>query len=75
VGLETASFIADLNAAWPLATDERRQGDNHLRLLKACLQAQFPNLGTAAAVLPTETELNYLQGVTSNVQTLSLIHI
>ena len=69
MGLETASFITDLNSAWPLATDERRQGDDHLRLLKACLQAQFPNLGSTAAVLPTEVELNYMQGVTSNVQT------
>lgn len=69
MGLETAAFITDLNAAWPLATDERRQGDDHLRLLKGCLQTQFPNLGSTAAVLPTEVELNYMQGVTSNVQT------
>lgn len=69
MGLEVASFIADLNASWPLATDERREGDDHLRLLKACLQAQFPNLGNSVAVTPTAAELNFVDGVTSAVQT------
>tara|TARA_R110000751_G_scaffold10054_2_gene37159 strand:- start:157 stop:810 length:654 start_codon:yes stop_codon:yes gene_type:complete len=69
MGLESASYITDLNALWPLATDERRQGDDHLRNVKACLQAQFPSLGNSVAVNPTAAELNYLVGVTSLVQT------
>lgn len=68
MGLEIASFIDDLNAAWPLADDGKSEGDDHLRNLKSCLQAQFPNLGSVVAVLPTAEELNYLVGVTANIQ-------
>lgn len=45
MGLETASFLSDLDAANPPGTDLRSQGDNHLRLLKSVLQATFPSQG------------------------------
>jgi len=32
--LETGNTIASLNAAWPLGSDPKSQGDDHLRLLK-----------------------------------------
>lgn len=38
MGLENATTIAELNAAWPLGTDWLSQGDDHVRLLKAVLQ-------------------------------------
>ena len=69
MGLESVTFIADLNTAWPLATDPVRQGDDHLRLLKTVLQANFPNLGNSVTVNPTAAELNYVVGVTSAIQT------
>jgi hypothetical protein len=34
MGLETGNTIAQLNAAWPLGSDPRSQGDDHLRLVK-----------------------------------------
>lgn len=68
MGLESASFIADLNPAWPLPTDQVLEGDDHLINLKLCLQAQFPNLGNAVAVNPTAAELNFVVGVTSALQ-------
>jgi len=37
------SYISDLNAAWPLSTDDVSEGDNHLRNIKAVLQASFVN--------------------------------
>jgi hypothetical protein len=57
MGLEAATFIHQLNAANPVgASDPKGQGDDHLRMIKACLQATFPNI--AGAVTPTHTQLN-----------------
>lgn len=55
--VESATYISQLNTSYPTSGDAKSEGDNHLRLLKAVLQAQFPNLG-AAAVTPTAAELN-----------------
>jgi hypothetical protein len=60
MGQETGSFIDDLNSAWPLDTDQRRFGAEHLRLIKRLIQATFP--GINGAVLPTLAELNQLSG-------------
>jgi hypothetical protein len=38
MGLETGTTIAALNAAWPLGTDVRSQGDDHIRLVKAVVK-------------------------------------
>lgn len=46
MGLETATYIADLNTANPTGSDLRSEGDNHIRLLKAVLQNTFPDLDT-----------------------------
>ena len=68
MGLETASFISELNVANPVGgVDSYSSADDHLRLIKTVLKTQFPNLG-AAAVNPTVTELNHLVGVTSGLQ-------
>jgi len=72
MGIETATTLADLDSTWPLATDNPNQGDDHLRLIKSALKAQFPgkaNNGYAEVINTTEEELNRLSGVTSNVQT------
>lgn len=66
-GLETATYISDLNSSNPAAGDAKSQGDDHLRLLKSTIKATFPNV--AGAVTPTHTELNYVDGVTSAIQT------
>lgn len=67
MGLESATYISQLVATNPTSSDSKTQGDDHIRLMKAVLQAQFPNLG-AAAVTPTAVELNYVDGVTSAIQ-------
>lgn len=62
MSLETASFISQLNAANPVgAVDDYSTTDDHLRMIKAVLQGQFPNF-TAAAVTATVAELNLLAG-------------
>lgn len=68
MGLEAASFISQLNAANPVGgVDNYSTADDHLRLLKSVLLAQFPNF-TAAAVTATVAQINFLVGVTSGIQ-------
>lgn len=65
--VESASYISQLNTAWPLPADLISEGDDHIRLTKTVLKTQFPNFGTTA-VTPTAAEVNYLGGVTSGIQ-------
>mgnify|MGYP003149247821 CR=1 FL=1 len=64
MALETATYISQLTATNPTASDPVSQGDDHLRLIKSVLQAQFTTLG-AAAVTTTAAELNLLDGKTA----------
>lgn len=54
--VETANFISQLNASYPLGSDDSGDGDNHLRMLKNVLKAQFPEF-TAAALNATQAEI------------------
>lgn len=45
--LEAASFLNDLNASNPPGSDQLKQADDHLRLVKAVLKASFPNISAA----------------------------
>lgn len=47
MALEAATFVGDFVTANPPGTDSKSQGDDHLRLIKAVLQATFP-LATGA---------------------------
>lgn len=67
MGLETVTYISDLVATNPLSSDPKSQGDDHIRAVKAAILATFPSV--TGAVTATHTELNYVDGVTSNVQT------
>lgn len=67
MAIEAATYISDLNSANPLGTDQRSTVDDHLRLIKSTVKATLPNL--TGPVTPTHTELNYMGGVTSPVQT------
>ena len=66
--IETASYLSQLDATYPVSGDLKSEGDNHLRLIKSAVKATFPNL-IAAPVTPSTTELNYVTGVTSAIQT------
>jgi hypothetical protein len=78
--LETGTYISDLNASNPAATDFLDKADDHLRLIKSTVKATFPNLTGAVTSSQAElnildgatlttTELNYVDGVTSAIQT------
>lgn len=45
--VETAPFIGDLVATNPPGTDTKGEGDNHIRLIKAAVQATLPNADRA----------------------------
>lgn len=67
MALETGSYISALVATNPTASDPKSQGDDHLRFVKAKILETFPSV--TGAVTPTHTELNYVDGVTSAIQT------
>lgn len=56
--IESASYVNQLNQAYPAATDGVKEGDDHIRLVKKVLKDTFPNVG--AAVTKTADELNYV---------------
>jgi hypothetical protein len=68
MALEAGTYISDLVAANPLAADGSGQGDDHLRLLKSCIKATFPNI--TGAVTPTHTVLNGLDGRVTAIEGL-----
>ena len=74
MGVETATFISQLSATNPLATDPISEGDDQIRLVKKVLQAQFTTLG-AAAVTTTAAELNILDTVTATATELNYLDI
>lgn len=73
MGLESGDFLDDLNPAWPLPGDKRRQGDDHFRLIKRCLKNTFPNLN--AAVNLTPDDLNNIPSNLGDIITELLLHI
>jgi|SRR5690242_13079796 len=56
MGLETGSYISDLDILNPASTDLLKQADDHLRLIKSVLKNTFPNL--TGPVTLTQDELN-----------------
>jgi hypothetical protein len=67
MALETATYISDLVTTNPTASDPKSQGDDQIRLVKSCIKNTFPNI--TGALTPTHTELNFVDGVTSAIQT------
>lgn len=55
MGLESATYIADLVSTNPAGSDQKLQGDDHIRLVKAVLKATFPGAdhAIAAGALPS----------------------
>jgi hypothetical protein len=59
---EIATFISGLDSSLPAdATDPVGEADDHLRLLKATIQASFPNI--TGAMTATHTALNNIAGI------------
>lgn len=67
MAVDTASHIGSFNLALPANSDDVAEGDDNLRHIKTVLKTDFANI--AGAVTATHTELNYVAGVTSAIQT------
>jgi microcystin-dependent protein len=53
MGLESGTYLTDLNSSNPTGTDLKSQGDDHLRLIKSVLLATFPNASRAFRITNT----------------------
>lgn len=67
MGLETATFVSGLTPSWPLAGDPKNQGDDHIRLIKAALQATFPQ-ATKPFYFPTTQAITTTLGLAGTDQ-------
>lgn len=67
MAVDSATHIASFDTAKPSGSDPRSELDNNIRHVKSVLLTDFPNI--AGAVTASHTELNYVDGVTSNIQT------
>ena len=72
---ETASYISQLVATNPVASDSVSVGDDHLRMLKTVLKTQFSGLSGTTAIAASEAELNILDGVTATAAELNYLDI
>lgn len=67
MGLETATYIHQLDASNPTSSDQKSQGDDHIRLTKATLQATLPNI--TGPVTATQGDLNKTSALSGGVYT------
>ena len=72
---ETATYISQLVATNPVASDSVSVGDDHLRMLKTVLKTQFSGLTGTTAVSSSEAELNILDGVTATAAELNYLDV
>ncbi len=69
--VENAVNFDELDVNFPDGAEVIKEGDDHLRLFKSVLKNVFPGVnanGFNIPIIATETELNYLQGLTSDIQ-------
>lgn len=57
MALEAATYIGDLVSTNPAGSDQKKEGDDHIRLIKAALKATFP---TATGAIPISTYIKTL---------------
>ena len=68
--LETATYIHQLNSANPSGSDKVKDGDDHIRMIKAALKATFPGITSPldAAITPA-----YLVGLAASLVPFGLM--
>ena len=76
---ENASYISEFNTSYPADGDPVGEGGGtttgtgstrgHLNMIKYALKTQFSGLSGTTAITTSEAELNYVDGVTSAIQT------
>ena len=81
MGLETVNDdgtarLHQLNTANPTGTDNKNQGDDHIRNIKKAIKDQFSGISgdtSSGAVTATADELNLLDGVTATTDELNIL--
>lgn len=71
MALESGTYIDDLVATNPAATDALSAADDHIRLIKSTIKATFPNI--TGPVTGTQLELNLIDGVTATTAELNIL--
>ena len=66
MAIETANYLSELDPANPKGVDQRSTADDQIRLCKKVWTQSFPNIN--AEVSASAGVLNFLVGVTSNIQ-------
>lgn len=72
MSLESAQFIHQLNPSNPSGADRLKEGDDHIRMLKAAIKATFPGITGALDASVTHTFLNSLAASLVPVGTITL---
>jgi hypothetical protein len=71
MALETfTNYLKDLVSTNPTSTDQKSQGDDHIRGLKSCLQGQFSGFTEAVAVTVKASDLNKVTTHDTDITTL-----
>jgi hypothetical protein len=81
MGLETVNAsgnarLHELNTANPIGTDNKSQGDDHIRNIKRAIKDQFSGISgdsSSGAVTATAAELNLLDGCTATTAELNIL--
>lgn len=60
MGLEVATYINGLVISNPAGTDDRSQGDDHIRMIKSVLKNTFPNI--TGPINLTQDQINAILG-------------
>ncbi len=55
MGLESGTYIDSLVSTNPVGTDNRNQGDDHIRLIKATIRSSFPDVDEAVLTVHNGT--------------------
>ena len=67
MALETGNYISDLVITNPTGADAKSTSDDHHRLIKKTIKQSLPNV--SGPITASHTELSYVTGVTSAIQT------
>lgn len=67
MAVDSAAHIASFDTAKPAGSDPASELDNNVRHVKTVIKTDLPNI--AGPVTASHTELNYVVGVTSAIQT------
>lgn len=71
MGLEASTYLDGLNVAWPLGTDAKSQGDDHIRLLKNVLINTFGAIAAADPFIKHDGTIAMTAALNMNTQLIN----